>query len=435
VHKWTAKTTTKFDDIMVRETRIATLLWCILLGIYVGWKIAYTPADWVDIETHVISSIFAAIGVYSAIVIVMGTLKWYKVEICPKTSSSLDEFIMGALIFGTPIIGGALGIIWVMNLAGYGNDDVNLWLDERLGTIGLLVILAVTLLMLTILIVPRVINTAVRNAKAEQTEEELKKRADTLTSVTVTTLQVVIIFVFALMIIPQIAPSVNITPVLTGAGVLGLAVGFGAQSLVKDVISGLFIIMENQYRKGDVIKIAGESGVVEEINLRRTILRDGDGVYHVVPNGEIRVSSNLTMQWARVNMTVSVAYDTDLDKAIAVINRVGKELSEDITWVPFITNPPRAIRVDKLGDSGIDIRIMGDTKPSKQWDVAGEMRLRLKKAFDVEGIDIPYPHTKIIFGNALPQTRPVDEASLKEASIKEAAIKIEGTPPTKKLPN
>ena len=193
---------------------------------------------------------------------------------------------------------------------------------------------------------------------------------------------------------------------MTGASVLGVAVGFGAQSLVKDVIAGLFIIMENQFRKGDVIKIAGESGVVEEINLRRTILRDMDGVYHVVPNGEIRVASNFTKQFSRVNMNISVAYETDLDKAIAVINRVGQEMAEDPKWASFIVSPPKAIRVDNLGESGIDIRILGDTKPSAQWDVTGELKLRLKKAFDKEGIDIPYPHTKVIFGNLPPQIVP-----------------------------
>jgi small-conductance mechanosensitive channel len=172
--------------------------------------------------------------------------------------------------------------------------------------------------------------------------------------------------------------------------------------VVKDVLAGLFIIMENQYRKGDVIKIAGESGTVEEINLRRTVMRDVDGVYHVVPNGEIRVASNYTKQWARVNMNISVSYDTDLDHAIRVIDRVGKELAEDPIWLPFIITPPKAIRVDNLGDSGIDIKIRGETKPSRQWDVSGELRLRLKKAFDKEKIEIPWPHTKIYFGNQPP---------------------------------
>jgi small conductance mechanosensitive channel len=124
-----------------------------------------------------------------------------------------------------------------------------------------------------------------------------------------------------------------------------------------------------------------------------------DGVYHVVPNGEIRVSSNSTKQWSRINLNVSVDYDTDLEKAMAVINLVGKGMVDDPVWGAFITNAPRALRVDKLGDSGIDIKVVGETRPSRQWEVAGELRLRIKKAFDKEHIEIPYPHTKIILEN------------------------------------
>ena len=140
--------------------------------------------------------------------------------------------------------------------------------------------------------------------------------------------------------------------------------------------------------------------------LRRTILRDLDGINHIVPNGEIKVASNFTKQWSRVNLNISVSYDTDLDKAMAVINRVGKELAEDPQWAALIISPPKAIRVDDLGDSGIDIKVLGDTKPSAQWDVTGELRLRLKKAFDKEGIEIPWPHTKVYFGNLPPQMTP-----------------------------
>jgi moderate conductance mechanosensitive channel len=414
VHRLAAKTVTQFDDIMLHETRIATLLWCIWLGIWAAYKVANTPVAWIETEDKVISAIFAGFGIYTIIVVIMAILRWYKVEICPRTSSTLDDGVMSVLLFGTPIVGGVLGFILIMNLLGYRIDAVNSWLELKLPTLAFLTILAVILLLLTILLIPRAIFTAVRNSRAEQTEEELKKRADTLSSVTVTTVQITIIFVFMLMIIPQIAPDVNIAPVLTGAGVLGLAVGFGAQSVVKDILAGLFIIMENQYRKGDVVRIAGETGVVEEINLRRTILRDLDGVYHVVPNGEIRVSSNMTKQMSRVNLVVSVAYETDLDQATAVINQVGKEMAEDPVWKPRIVSAPKAVRIDNLGESGIDIRIMGDVKPSHQWDVGGELRLRLKKAFDKAGIDIPYPHTHIIFDRppgfmpqgAVPQTVP-----------------------------
>ncbi len=401
IRKVAEKTVTCFDDIMVHETRIPTILWCVWIGIFSAYKLAVTPESWMGLENKIIPVLYTAIGIYTIIMVIMAVFKWYQKEICAATSSSLDDIIMGTLISGTPIVGSVLTIILVLDMLGYSSATVNDWLFSHGIKIAILTIIIVLLLLLPVLIIPRVIEKAVRNARAEQTEEELKKRSDTLVGVIVTTIQIVIIFMFILMLLTEI--GINVTAILTGAGVIGLAIGFGAQSLVKDIISGLFIIMENQYRKGDVIKIAGESGVVEEINLRRTVLRDMDGVYHVVPNGEIRVSSNSTKQWSRVNLNVSVDYGTDLEKTMAVINRVGKEMVEDPVWGAFITSAPRALRVDKLGDSGIDIKVMAETRPSRQWEVAGELRLRIKKAFDQEKIDIPYPHTKIYFGNQLPK--------------------------------
>jgi small-conductance mechanosensitive channel len=400
IQKVTAKTTTQLDDILIRETRLPTLFWCIWLGIYVGFTVYTPPESWAEITNKLIPMLFAAMGVYTVVMILMAVFRWYKLEICALTNSSLDDIIMGFLIFGTPVVGTALGTILVLNMLGLNMAKVNVWMGEHGIKLAALTVVIVTLLLLTVLVIPKMIDRAVRNARSEQTEEEMKKRSDTLVGVIVATIQIVLIFMFVLMVLTEM--GINVTAILTGAGVVGLAIGFGAQSLVKDIISGLFIIMENQYRKGDVIKIAGESGVVEEINLRRTILRDADGTYHVVPNGEIRVASNLTKLMSRVNQNVSVSYDTDLDKAIAVINRVGQEMAEDPLWKPLILTPPKALRVEKLGDSGIDIKIMGETKPSRQWDVSGELRLRLKKAFDKEGIDIPYPHTKVIFGNQPP---------------------------------
>jgi small-conductance mechanosensitive channel len=203
--------------------------------------------------------------------------------------------------------------------------------------------------------------------------------------------------------------GLDIAPMIAGVGVIGIAIGFGAQNLIKDILAGLFIISENQFRKGDVVTIAGASGVVENINLRRTLLRDLDGIVHSVPNGEISVASNFTKGYSRVNMNIGVGYGTDLSHAIAVINRVGKEMAQDPAWAADFLTPPQVLRVDNLGDSGIDIKILADTKPIKQWAIMGELRLRLKKVFDEEGIEIPWPHTKVYFGNA-PVPPPAKEA-------------------------
>jgi small-conductance mechanosensitive channel len=409
IHIFAVKTKTRFDDIMARETRVASLLWCIWLGIYAGYKIANTPEIWVNNESKVISVLFVALGIYTAIAIVTAILKWYRDEVCPKTSSNIDNIIMAVLIIAVPVVSGGLGIILILKMVGIENIAVNSWLSQHLISLSTLTIITIVLLLSTVVIIPKLIQKMVRKSQAAQTDEEMNKRSNTLVSVIVTTLQVVILFIFVLMVLSEF--NYNITAILTGAGVLGLAISFGAQSLVKDLIAGFFIITENQYRVGDVVRIADVSGGVEEINLRRTILRDLDGITHVVPNGEIRIASNLTKEFSRVHFNISVAYNTDLDKAMIVINRVGKELAEDPMWASAIMSPPRALRVDKLGDSGIEIKVLGQTKPLKQWDVMGELYLRLKKAFDKEGIEIPWPHTKVYFGNLPPNPAKDGEQS------------------------
>jgi small-conductance mechanosensitive channel len=252
-----------------------------------------------------------------------------------------------------------------------------------------------------IFILGRVLPTAIRSfvfrQAPRQPEDENRKRADTLGNVLVTSGQIFIVAIAGFMVLSEL--GINIAPILTGVGVAGIAIGFGAQTLVKDYLAGLFIILENQYRVGDVVTVSGISGLVEQIDLRRTILRDLDGIQHVVSNGEIRIASNFTKEVSRVNLNISVSYGTDLDHAIEVTNRVCRELAADPNWAPLITKTPEVLRVDNLGDSGIDLKILGETKPIRQWDVMGEIRKRIKKTFDEEGIEIPWPHTKVYFGN------------------------------------
>ncbi len=236
--------------------------------------------------------------------------------------------------------------------------------------------------------------------KGRRAKEELAKRSQTLSGILTSTLGVIIAFIALFMILSEL--GVDIGPLLAGAGVVGIAVGFGAQNIIKDILNGLFILLEDQYNKGDVAKIAGIAGLVEDVNLRRTVLRDLDGVVHSIPNGQITTASNYTRDWARVNLDVPVAYGEDLDRVMAVINRVGQELAQDDYFGKFIKSPPKALRVNNFGDSGIEIKILGDTKPMKQWEVTGELRKRLKKAFDEEGIEIPWPHVKLYFGQGQP---------------------------------
>ncbi len=244
-----------------------------------------------------------------------------------------------------------------------------------------------------------VVRVAISEQMEGHPEIEIEKRANTLSNVISRTAMVVILILAIIMVLPEF--GLNIGPLIAGLGLVGLAVGFGAQSLVKDVITGLFILMENQYAEGDVVEISGITGVVENINLRRTKLRDLDGTVHFVPHSEITNTSNLTQAFSRVNLTIGVAYESNLDHVIQVINRVGKELAASPDWGPKIKSPPQVLRVDNFGDSSIDIRIVGDTEPIQQWAITGELRLRLKKAFDDEGISIPFPQRTLHFATTL----------------------------------
>jgi len=287
---------------------------------------------------------------------------------------------------------------------------------DWLGTHGIrvlvIIIIAVVLYLLLRRFIPRLVERSMSRQAKKQPKGEVKKRANTLSSALIKT-SMVIIAIFAIFtILPEF--GVNIAAALTGLGIIGIAVGFGAQSLIKDLLSGIFILLEDQYRVGDVVNVAGIAGLVEEIGLRRTILRDLDGVVHSIPNSEIKLASNFTKGYSRVNLNISVAYAEDLDHVIEVINRVCKEMAEDPRWSPDFVSTPKVLRVDKLGDSGIDIKILGDTKPMRQWDIMGELRLRIKRTFDKEGIEIPWPHTKVYFGNTPPmvgESQPIPPES------------------------
>ena len=221
------------------------------------------------------------------------------------------------------------------------------------------------------------------------TKEAERKREDTLIRIFTVSLGI-LVWLLALLIILQEA-GIAIGPLLAAAGIAGLAFGFGGQYLIRDLISGIFIIMENQYRIGDVVCFDGTCGLVEDISMRMTTLRDLDGIVHHVPHGEIKRVSNLSKQFARVNLNIGISYSSNLEQVISVVNKVGKELAEDLEWKEYILKPPQFVRVDDFGDSAIIIKILGETKPLKQWDVAGELRKRLKIAFDRQGIEIPFP--------------------------------------------
>jgi small conductance mechanosensitive channel len=208
---------------------------------------------------------------------------------------------------------------------------------------------------------------------------------------------VVLIFVVLVFMILN-ALGVQLGPLLAGAGVLGLAVSFGAQSLVKDVISGLFMLFENQFGVGDVIRIEGVSGTVEKMTLRVVVLRDVHGAVHIVPNGQITKVSNLTRSWSRAVLDVAVSHSEDPDRVIAVLREVGEELYADAEWKPLLVEEVQVPGIENLTDTAVTIRVMAKTLPLKQWDVARELRRRIKLRFDRDGIEIPHATQTMYWG-------------------------------------
>lgn len=277
------------------------------------------------------------------------------------------------------------------------SEMINEWVIKH--GIFLLVIILVSYIIYRIFktLLPRLVVSSVKSrGKGRKAKAEMAKRSETLADMLGGILRIIIITIATFSILNEI--GVPIAPLLAGAGIVGIAVGFGAQHLIKDFLNGLFILLEDQYNKGDVVKIAGIAGQVEDINLRRTTLRDLDGLVHSIPNGEITTASNYTKGWSRVNLDISVSYQENLDHVIEVINRVCDTLASDEDFKSKILKAPQVLRISNFGASGIDIKIVGDTQPLTQWEVTGELRKRIKKAFDEEGIEIPWPHIKLYFG-------------------------------------
>lgn len=241
-------------------------------------------------------------------------------------------------------------------------------------------------------IIRKLVVRGIKSTAHENPREE-KLREDTIITIISGALAILIWPIAAILIVGQ--AGVDITPLVAGAGVVGVALGFGAQSLVKDIISGLFLIIENQYKVGDVVALDDTTGLVERITLRVTVLRDLDGIVHHVPNGSIERTSNYSKDYSGINLNIGVGYDSDLDKVIGIINRVGEEMAKDKEWKAKIIEKPQFLRVDNFGDNSIDMKITGSVEPLKQWNVSGELRKRLKTAFDKEGIEIPFPQRVI----------------------------------------
>lgn len=262
------------------------------------------------------------------------------------------------------------------------------WLMSNGVRILLILVGAIVISKVITKIIERAIRVAVVGSAYDSKEAE-EKRENTLIQIFNVTVRTLIFLVAGLMILDQF--GLEIGPMIAAAGIAGVALGFGGQYLIRDIITGLFIILENQYRIGDVVNFDGTGGSVVEITLRKTTLRDLNGTLHHIPHGEIKKVANLTKDFSRVNINLGVAYSSKLEEVIRVINETGLQMAQEDAWKEKIISPIQFVRVDDFADSAIMVKVLGDTKVLMQWEVAGEFRKRIKMAFDKAGIEIPFP--------------------------------------------
>ena len=228
---------------------------------------------------------------------------------------------------------------------------------------------------------------------------EVEKRLDTLLGIVRSLIKILAWAMIIMLFLRKI--GIDIAPIIAGAGIVGLAVGFGAQELVRDFISGFFMLLENQIREGDVAIVNGTGGLVEHVGLRTIVLRDLSGVVHIFQNGKVNTLSNMTKKWSGMVFDIGVAYKEDTDRVFEVITQVADELREAPDFKDKILEPIEIFGVDQFGDSAVVIKARFKTKPIEQWSVGREFRRRLKKAFDAQGIEIPFPHRTVYWGEEI----------------------------------
>jgi small conductance mechanosensitive channel len=290
-------------------------------------------------------------------------------------------FVLALLVLAFP----ALDLAGVNLTAGLHQEEVTQWLARNGARLLLLILLAFA--------TNRFAASVIRRAENEIADgtgpgnDERRKRAQTIGATARRFFSILIWTAAGLMALREL--DVDITPLLTGAGIIGLAVGFGSQTLVKDIISGLFLIAENQIRIGDVVEINGVGGAVEEINLRTVVLRDSEGTVHTISNGEIRTLANKSKDFSYYVIDLGVGYDDDTDRIVEVVRETARELMQDPVYAASILEPIEVLGVDAFKPSEVTLRFRIKTVPLKQWEVGRELRRRIKKAFDAAGIRLP----------------------------------------------
>lgn len=281
-----------------------------------------------------------------------------------------------------------------------------------LSTTGLRILVVIIIALVALRAARLIANRLFSTLKSVTEDEEKKKRADTLSSLIRHVLNVAILAVALIMILAEL--GIEIGPILAAAGIVGLAVGFGAQNLVQDIIGGFFVLMEDQIRVGDVVQIAGKDGVVEKVNLRMVVLRDLAGNVHYVRNGKIEVVTNMTKEFSQYVFDIGVAYREDIDEVIEIIREVGRDLCNDSEYKDDILDDIEILGLDQFADSAVVVKARIKTRPIKQWRIGREFNRRLKKKFDEKNIEIPFPHMTVYMGEDKQGQSPALNVSVKQ---------------------
>ncbi|MEJ2604175.1 MAG: mechanosensitive ion channel family protein [Gammaproteobacteria bacterium] len=304
----------------------------------------------------------------------------------PPTIPKLLTLVIGVIAIGL------IAEVWGAGIGRLLATDLGSRIVESLIAIGIILFVTIVLWNVTEVVIERLLQVATRNLDRERTA----RRLDTLVPLLRSVVHAAIGVLAALLLLSEL--GVNIGPLLAGAGILGLAIGFGAQTLVKDLLTGVIILLEDGATVGDVVEVAGHSGVVEEMRIRILQLRDLSGNVHLVPYSEVTTIKNYTKDFSYALFEVGVAYREDTDEVCDVLREVGESMQEDADYGQDILEPLEILGVDQFADSAVIIKARMKTQPIRQWAIGREFNRRMKKRFDELGIEIPFPHTTVYFG-------------------------------------
>ena len=371
-------------------------------------RIFERPAEW---QTLLLAAVAA--------VVLAGLAARFARQLAAK---GMQAILGGTLATSSPSVRGPLRLIWlgsfvlvlalitvpIFELAGLRpRTGVRLrtladWAFGAGLRVGLIAVLAYAVIRISTLLIRRFEHEV--NLGTGLDALERAKRAKTLGSVIRNFTTALVSVVAMLMILKEL--EIDIAPVLASAGVVGLAVGFGAQTLVRDIISGFFLILEDQVRVGDVAAINGQGGLVEAINLRTIVLRDGEGTVHVFPNGAVTTLANRSKDFSYYVIDLGISYSEDPDRVIALLRKIGANLQTDSAFGPLILEPLEIMGVDAFADWWMTLKLRIKTVPQKQWEVGRELRRRIVKAFEEHGIEIPMPAPAVLRPNNPPMPKP-----------------------------